>query len=304
MQNTVQKPQSCPDCNKKAVYYCTYGHYCLSCKTHFFDKETEQLDDKCEELLTFDLEGLDIEEENDPENFEEIQEKRKYLTKLYNDYRAELSARMKRNIADARDAHRKYKTVNNNSSHIDQKADRQTLMKSQSDDPISVTMQRLTEIGKMYGPEAYMSEIAVIKRDKPELAKKLADTMFTIGLDFQDSRNIDQAISYYNIALSFNNFDDEIYTALGIAYQQKGYASKDSRFLESAKTAFENAIDCNPKSAVAHCMYGSFLSTLFAAYDNKNYGYKALEEFRKAIEIDPHYSDALQEYEELRRVLR
>jgi len=104
--------------------------------------------------------------------------------------------------------------------------------------------------------------------------KKDPKYQYNMGLFYLNSGNIDEAVKYFNAALSLNPRYDVAFYSLGLAYSMKG------NFEEAVKN-YQTCLKLNPSLADAHNLMGT-------AYQEMGLLDKAEQEFKIAI-ADANY---------------
>lgn len=110
---------------------------------------------------------------------------------------------------------------------------------------------------------------------------------YNMGLFFLNSGNIDEAIKYFNKALSLNPNYDYAFCSLGLAYSMKGDFEKSVKYLQ-------DSLRINPALSDAH----NYLGT---AYQEMGFLDKAEQEFRIAVS-DKNYKSRELPYYNLARL--
>ncbi len=103
--------------------------------------------------------------------------------------------------------------------------------------------------------------------------------------DYDKVENLDSAITVFKQALALDPDFALAYAGLGEAYWQKYVASKDARWVASARDACERALRPDPKLTAAHVCLGRIESGS-GEYE------KAAVEFERAVETEPTSDDA------------
>jgi serine/threonine-protein kinase len=103
--------------------------------------------------------------------------------------------------------------------------------------------------------------------------------------DYDKVENLDSAITVFNQALDLDPNFALAYAGLGEAYWQKYAASKDARWVASAREACGRALRSDAKLAAAHVCLGRIES-------GTGEREKAAVEFEHAVEIEPTSDDA------------
>jgi eukaryotic-like serine/threonine-protein kinase len=98
--------------------------------------------------------------------------------------------------------------------------------------------------------------------------------------NYDKAENLDSAVSVFKQALALDPKYALAYAGLGEAYWQKYEASKDARWIESARQACEQALIPDAKLAEAHVCLGRVES-------GTGESEKAAVEFERALEIEP-----------------
>ncbi|HSA95538.1 MAG TPA: sulfatase-like hydrolase/transferase, partial [Acidobacteriota bacterium] len=109
--------------------------------------------------------------------------------------------------------------------------------------------------------------------------------MTALGIIMIDNRRYDEAIDLLQKSLTAIDFDPETWNYLGVAYWNTG------RF-DEASQAYERALSLDGNYAIVFNNRGSLRLSLFLKEQKPEELRQALEDFRKAVELDPKYASA------------
>ncbi|DAB28548.1 MAG: hypothetical protein A2513_09680 [Sulfurimonas sp. RIFOXYD12_FULL_33_39] len=112
-----------------------------------------------------------------------------------------------------------------------------------------------------------------------------ADILFKIGYILQQSGDNSEAIRYFKEALEKDNKNEYIHNSIASVYRAEG------EFV-SARMHLSASLNINPDNAVTYYNYGNLL------VDMKHFD-EAKEMYKKAIEINPDFSEAKEELAKL-----
>ena len=103
--------------------------------------------------------------------------------------------------------------------------------------------------------------------------------------NFDKPENIDNAISVFNRAFTFDPNYALAYAGLGEAYWRKYESSKDTQWIDRAQAACEKALALNPNRAAGHTCLGTL-------HNGKGRYEEASAEFQRALESEPTSDEA------------
>ena len=106
-----------------------------------------------------------------------------------------------------------------------------------------------------------------------------------LGIAMIDNGRFDEALDLLKRSLALVDFDPETWNYLGVAYWNTG------RF-DEAFQAYERALSLDGNYAIVFNNRGSLRLSLFLKERRPEELRQALEDFRKAVEIDPRYASA------------
>ncbi len=105
------------------------------------------------------------------------------------------------------------------------------------------------------------------------------------GLFLVQEGKLEKGIEFLQKALGIIDYDPDVWTHLGIAYSQKGEVQK-------ALDSFGKALSLDDTDALIYNNLGLLHFSIFGQTKNIQDNVRALESFRKAIELDPGLASA------------
>lgn len=126
-----------------------------------------------------------------------------------------------------------------------------------------------------YENENYLEAISLLEEAEANRhrAEDNDDIYFMLGNCYYELEMYEEAIDYYEDAISINSGDVMYYTNLGICYAKTGE-------YEKAMTEYFNALDIDPD-------YAELNSSIGSLYIRLEHPELSIKYFEKAIEIDP-----------------
>lgn len=112
------------------------------------------------------------------------------------------------------------------------------------------------------------------------------DILFKIAYILQQQNDNDEALKYYKEALELDKDNEFIHNSMASIYRKNGEFT-------SARMHLQASVECNSENKVTYYNYGNLL------VDMENIE-EAMIMYEKALEIDPDFSEAKQEIEELK----
>lgn len=112
-----------------------------------------------------------------------------------------------------------------------------------------------------------------------------SDILFKMGYISQQLGNNSEALNYYKEALEKDKNNEYIHNSIASVYRAEG------EFV-SARMHLSASLNINPNNAITHYNYGNLL------VDMKHLD-EAKEMYKKAIELNPDFSEAKEELEKL-----
>lgn len=106
----------------------------------------------------------------------------------------------------------------------------------------------------------------------------LTEAYYNIAVAYQKKGQFDEAITYYQQAIELNPNHEKAYLNLGISLKEKGY-------YEEATNFFERALQIKPDYAMAYYNLGNIFYFKGQFKEAKHF-------YEKVISIDPEYADA------------
>lgn len=141
-------------------------------------------------------------------------------------------------------------------------------------------------LAKIYEDQGRLRDAIEVLKLGLDAVPSYYEILYTYVTYLLQAEQYDEVIAVVNTRSFLRmDIDPEIWNFLGLAYWNKGN-------LEDARKAFEKSISLDNEYPISYNNLGSFFFSIFKETKDRKVYQKALEKYKKAIELDPFYHTA------------